>query len=220
MAYLDSADIIRRAKLRLNRPASDTAFTASVADDILYDFATEEQDELTKLCATFIPDALLTAPTALTSADGGYTYTFGTDTDSANIFALGHFQVFSVRADIPDNPLVPGIDFTVEGTKIRMPNNVPRSFGDGGPWAQTVNPSNVMASGTPPTIPKILRLCLVARVASRGAKRLGLDPSDHDSDANDAWLSVLAAVKSQAMSKGGATMQDRPRSWWATRRVI
>lgn len=220
MAYLDSADIIRRVKLRLNRPSSDTAFTISTADDVLYDFASEEQDEITKLCATFIPDALLTAPTALTTADSGLTYTFGTDVDTAAIFALGHFQVFAVRADIPDSPLIPGVDFTVEGTKIRMPNNVPRTFGDSGPWSQTVNPSNVMTSATQPTIPKILRLCLVSRTASRGAKRIGLDPAEHDADAGEAWLTAMAAVKSQAASKGGAPLLQRPRSFMAGRRFL
>lgn len=220
MAYLDSADIARRVNLRLNRPASDSAFTVSVTNDVIYDFATEEQDEITKLCASFIPDALVTVPTALSTADLGKTYTFGTDVDTAQIFALGHFEVFAVRADIPDNPLTPGIDYTVEGTKIRIPNNQSRTFADSGPWVQTVNPSNVMNASTQPTIPQICRLTLVARTTSRCADRLGLPTAKHDDDAEAAWLTVLAAVKTQAESKGGATLQNRARSWWMNRRVL
>jgi hypothetical protein len=220
VAYLDSQDIIRRAKLRLNRPTVDTAFTVGGTDDVLYDFASEEQDEITKLCAIFIPDALVTAPTALTTADGGFTYTFGTDVDSAAIFALGHFSIFATRNDIPDNPLIPGIDFTIEGTKIRIPNNQARSFADGGPYAQTVNPSNVMTSSTQPTIPKILRLVLVARVAARGASRLGLDASEHNAASEASWQNVMVAVKTQMQDKGGATLQARPRSFFSRRRLI
>jgi hypothetical protein len=219
MAYLDSADIVRRAKLRLNRPATDEAFTATTADDVLYDFATEEQDEITKLLAVYVPDALWTVPTALTSSDGGYTYGFGTDTDGAAIFALGRFHVYEARTHIPDTPLVVGVDFTVEGTVLRMPHQSPRTFADSGPWAQYVAPSNVITSSTQPTIPKIARLCLVARVASRGAKRLGLDPSEHDADAEASWLQVLAAIRTQAHGKGGAPYAHRPRTYdWRFRR--
>src|SRR5688572_23279592 len=101
MAYLDRADCVVRIKNRLNRPSSDTAFTRSVADDVILEFMTDAQDEITKAIATFIPDAMISVPTALTTADAGYTYTFGTDVDTAAVFPLGHFQVFSTRADIP-----------------------------------------------------------------------------------------------------------------------
>ena len=217
MALFDSADIIRRVKLKLNRPATDTAFTVLVADDVLYDFGTEEQDEITKLCAAFIPDALITAPTALTSSDSGLTYTFANDADSAPLFAFGHYRVYPTRADIPDWPLEPGVDFEVENTKIRMTNHTARTFSDGGPWVQAVYPSNAMAAATQPTIPKICRTTLIHRIASRAADRLGLDPSKHDNDAAESWVTVLAAVKNQAWEKGGATLRHRNRAWWTRR---
>jgi hypothetical protein len=211
MALYDSADIIRRAKLELNRPAADTAF--GTADAILYDFATEEQDEITKWMSVFIPDALVTAPTQLTTADGGYTYTFGTDTDTAAIFALGHFALYSSRHDIPDFPLEPGVDFLVEGTRIRIPNHQTRTFADGAPWAQTVNPSNVIASGTQPTIPKICRKWLIHRIAKRAAESLDLDTTKHENNAKEAEYSILAAVRCQALGKGGPPLRHRNRFW-------
>lgn len=213
MAYLDSADIVRRALLRLGRPASDEAFTVSVANDVLYDFATEGQDRITKKLGVHVPDAVWTVPTALTTADAGKTFTFGTDADSAAIFAFGHFSVYAQRTDIPDTPLTNGIDYTVEGALIRMPNNTTRTFPDSGPWCQYVAPSNVISSSTQPTIPKIARLALVSEVARRGAQRLGVDPSPYEAEFQSDFLDILATVKTQSSGKGGATLFNRPRSF-------
>lgn len=184
----------------------------STSDDVLYDFASEEQDEITKLLAVYSPDALWTVPTLLTSSDAGYTYGFGTDTDSAAIFALGRFHVYESREHIPDTPLAPGVDFTVEATVLRMPNYAPRTF-SAGPYAQYVAPSNVITSTTQPTIPKIARLVLVARIAARAAKRLGLDASEHEADAESSWMTVLAAVRTQAAGKYGKPLLQRPRGY-------
>lgn len=213
MAYLDRADCILRIKDRLNRPATDTAFTISATDDVLLRMMTESQDEITKLIATYIPDAMITAPTAMTTADSGKTYTFGADVDTANYFPLGFFCVYATRSDIPDFPLEPGVDFVVEGTKIRMPNNATRTFSDGGPWAQTVNAANAITSSTEPTIPVICRLGLVEKTAAKAAVRLGLDPSEFDAAFNERWLEVLAAVRTQAMGKYGTTRRHRPSAW-------
>lgn len=209
MAYLDSADIVRRIKLRLNRPTTDEAFTVSTTDDVLYDFASEAQDRVTKLIATFIPDAMWTVPTATATSDSGKTFTVGTDVDGDTIMALGHYRVYATRSDIPDNPLIPGVDYTTEGTLIRIPNNNTQVFGDGGtPWLQYVAPSNVMTSTTQPTVPKIARMCIVSDGARRCAERLGEDSSKHDSQFNADWLELLAAIKTQASQKN-ATPNNR-----------
>ena len=83
MSYLDRADLIRRAKVRLGRPTSDNAFTVTTTDDVYDDCATEAQDHLIKMLGVYVPDSVWPVPTLLTTADSGYTYTFGTDTDSA-----------------------------------------------------------------------------------------------------------------------------------------
>lgn len=221
MAYLDRADCLLRIKDRLNRPVADTAFTVSATDDVLLRMMTEAQDEITKLIATYIPDAMISAPTALVTADAGKTYTFGTDADAANYFPLGHFMVFATRADIPDFPLEPGVDFVFEGARIRIPANNTRTFADGGPWAQTVNAAvNQITGASEPSIPVITRLGLVEKTAAKAAVRLGLDPSEFDSAFNERWLEVLAAVRTQAMGKYGATLSNRSPAWWMSRRRI
>lgn len=221
MAFLDSADIVRRIKLRLNRPTTDQAFTVTTTDDVLYDFATEAQDRVVKLLATFAPDAMWTAPTALSTADSGKTFTFGTDVDAASIFAMGHYRVYDSRSAIPDNPLIAGIDFTVEGTLIRIPNNSTRAFSDGGtPWVQWVSPSNVVTSATQPTLPKIARMAMISDGARRAAERLDQDPSKHEASFQSDWVEILAAIKTQANGKSasysgrGRTYTTGDLHWW------
>lgn len=211
MAYLDRADCIQRVKNRLNRPTTDSAFTRSGTDDVILEFMSEAQERVTKMIATYIPDVMVTAPTALTTADSGLTYTFGTDADTANKFPMGHFSVYAARSDIPDFPLEPGVDFVIEGTKLRMVNNNARTFGDGGPWAQTVSASNVINGSTEPTIPVICRATMVELTAEKCARRLGLDSQEFKDAAGDAWGDVLTAVRSQAQGKYGAPLSRRPR---------
>lgn len=202
MAFLDSSDLVRRCKLRLNRPTTDQAFTVTTTDDVIYDFLGEAQDRINRLIATFVPDALWTVPTALTAGSGNKTYTFGVDLDSAAIFALGHYRLYAQRSDIPDNPLIPGDDYTVEGSLIRIPNDAARTFSDGGtPWAQFVSPSNVIASGTQPTIPRIARPCMISDAARRCAERLGEDANKHEAQFAADWIELLAAIKTQADMK-------------------
>lgn len=213
MAYLDSADCLLRVKNRLNRPTSDEAFTRSSTDDIAYSAMTEANDELIKKIAVFIPDAMVTAPTLLTSADSGKTYTFGTDADAAAIFALGHFAIYENLESIPDYPLTDGVDYVIEGTKIRMPYNDTRTF-SAGPYAQSVTPGNVVNSSTQPTCPKIARLVMVEDTARRLAPLVGQDPRDFDEPYNDAWTNLLAAVRTQGVGKGGPlTTRRYPRYW-------
>lgn len=204
MALFDSSDLVRRCKLRLNRPTTDQAFTVTTADDVYYDFLGEAQDRINRLIATFVPDALWTVPTAMTAGSGNKTYTFGTDLDSAAIFALGHYRLYESRSDIPDNPLIPGDDYTVEGTLIRIPNDAARTFSDGGtPWATYVAPSNVIAAATQPTLPRIARPAMLSDASRRCAERLGESgkAAEQEGQFQSDYLELLAAIKTQADQK-------------------
>lgn len=214
MAYLDRADCILRLKDRLNRPSTDSAFTVSATDDVWLRFMTEANDELTKLIAAFVPDAMIGVPTALVTADSGKTYTFGTDVDSANVFPLGFVNIYDTRNDIPDYPLIPGVDYTLEGTRIRIPYNVTRTFSDSGPWAQFINAANAITSSTQPTIPVLFRLAMVERTAAKGARRLGLDGSEFEAEFEKRWMEGLMAVRTQANGKYGANVSRRNWSYW------
>lgn len=202
VALYSSTDLAHRIKLRLGRPAVDAAFTNTSTDDVLYDFLTEAQSRLTLMLASFTPDALWTVPTALTSADGGFTYGFGPDTDGESIFALGQFKVYRQRSDIPDYPMEPGVDFAVEGTVLRIPNQQTRTFGDGGPWCQYVAPSNIITATVQPTVPKIARPALISGALAAGAAaRVGLDPLIHEARFQSEWLDILTSIRTQALGK-------------------
>lgn len=228
MAYLDSADLVRRGKLRLARPSTDSAFTVSSTDDAWYDFATEAQDRVNRDLGVFVPDAVWTVPTEISSTDGGSTYTFGTDVDGESVIAFGHFTLYENRESIPDFPLIPNVDYTIEGsgtdggTVIRIPFNTTRTFTDGGPWAQYAAPSNVVTSSTQPTIPKMARTVMLDDMEKRAWKRLGL--SDKAAEAEEQyqedWLQLLALIRTQSAAKGGATLTNRPRSFWRMRRWL
>ncbi len=216
MAYLDKADLIRRLKVRLNRPTTDTAFTVSTTDDVLYDALTEAQDLMTKWIATFVPDVMSLAPVALSTADSGATYTFGTDADSANKFPLGFFSIFAARVDIPDNPLECEVDYLLEGTRIRiLPVGTTRTFADSGPYAMFVAASNVISSSTEPTIPVICRLALLSKAAAIAAIPIGMDPMPYDAQHDEECAAVLASVRTQAEGKYRPPMSRRTRSSWS-----
>lgn len=218
MAYLDAADCAVRVKNRLNRPTSEQAYTRSTTDDVLYEMMTEANDHIVKRIATFIPDAMISAPVELVSTDSGKTYDFPDDADSNAAFALGHFKLYENQESIPDYPLVAGVDFTVEstntadgGTVIRIPARQTRTFTDGGPYAQYVAPSNVITSSTQPTIPKFARKPMVADMARQAFDRLGLDSAGAEADFQREWLETLAAIRTQASGKYGRTLRYRSR---------
>ena len=225
MSLWDSDDLVRRGKLRLARPSTDSAFTVSTTDDVWFDFATEAQDRVNRMLGIYVPDALWTVPTELSSDDGGKTYHFGTDVDSESIFAFGHFKLFENRESIPDYPLTEGVDYTIEntvgddkGTAVRIPFNVTRTFTDGGPWAQYAAPANVITSATQPTIPKFARKPMVSDMVRLAQERLGLDTANSELQFQTEWMEVLAAIRTQGFGKGGRTLQQRPHRFWRMRR--
>lgn len=220
MALWDSSDLVSRAKRRLNRPGTDEAFTESATDDVWYALGTESQDRVNKLLAIYVPEAVWTVPTEISSDDSGETYHFGNDTDSEAIFASGHFKLFENEESIPDYPLIPGVDFTIEhtvgadkGTVIRIPFNTTRTFTNGGPMAQYVAPSNIITSSTQPTIPKFARKPMVSDMVRLGMERLYGTGAGADAEVQfqAEWLETLAVIRTQASSKYGKTLRYRTR---------
>lgn len=225
MSFLDSADIVARAKLRLARPSTDAAFTVSTTDDAWYSFASDAQRRVNTQLAIYVPDAVWTVPTELSSSDSGYTYTFGTDVDTEAIFALGHFKLYENQESIPDYPLTVGVDYTIEststadkGTVIRIPNNTSRTFTDGGPYAQYVAPSNVITSSTQPTIPKFARGAMIPEICRLARIRLGLDSQEFEVEFQREMMDVIAAIRTQGFGKYGQPLANRPRSYFRVRR--
>lgn len=214
MAYLESSDCATRVISRLNRPSSDQALTRSSTNDVLYEMMSEANDHIIKLIATYIPDAMVSAPTELVSSDSGKTYEFPDDADANAVFALGHFKLYENRESIPDYPLTPGVDYVIEGTKIRIPYNDTRTFTDGGPWLQSVAPGNVVNASTQPTCPVITRLAMIEDTCRRLAPRVGRDPQEFADNFDREWGVVLAAVRTAGYKKGGKKAPQRYPRWW------
>ena len=207
MAFLDRADMVLRVKMRLNRPATDEVFTVSTTDDVIYAALTEEQAMAQQRLAPIVPDALIGSPVALTSADGGKTYTFGTDVDGNAIVPLGHYKLYASLADIPYTPLVPGADYVPEGSLVRIPSDQSRTFGDG-PYAQFMTPTNVINASTEPTIAAVARPYVVSRACARlASERLRLDPAPYLMQAEQEFQSCLAAL--QTRNGGYASPMDQ-----------
>lgn len=199
--------MVSRVVFRLNRPSTDEAFTVSTTNDVIYNALTEEQALAVQRLSPIVPDALEGSPVLLTSADGGKTYTFGTDVDGSNTVALGHYKLYASLSDIPFTPLIPGADYIVEGALVRIPSNQSRTFGDG-PYAQFTSPTNVIDASTEPTIFALARPYVVSRACARLAgERLHTDPSPYLFQAEQEFSSLVAALRTrnggQASPSGG-----------------
>lgn len=226
MAKYDSADLLARCLRGALRPTTD----ASTDSTDWYALLTEAQDEWTMHLASICPQVLYGDPVLMTSADGGYTYTFGTDADGDNILPMGHVEV---RASRTGAVLVPALewgsayDFVHEGDKIRWPNGVARSFGSTGPYARFITPPDVIDASTEPTFkPKQGRMLLVYRALAKWARRGGLrDPQAFLDQEREAWLGdpqsgtmgVLGMLKTQFNLSGmaGVAAMDGE-AWWRT----
>lgn len=137
MAYLDRAALLAQCKLYAQRPTAD----AQMSDTIWYDLLAQSQAALIGKLASSFPAHFYTAPTKLTTADSGVTYTFGTDAAGDTVAPFGHVEVFaresgrSYFASTYD-----GFDygsFVIEGDHIRMPRDKARVFASG-PYARFV----------------------------------------------------------------------------------
>jgi hypothetical protein len=115
-----SVDLLDRFNRLSGRPSSD-----SISQTVKYGFlADAEQYVLTRI-ASIAPKVLYGAPTAMTTADGGLTYTFGTDGNGYALFPMGKTQIFPTLSSIPGGAWRPNIDYLDEGIRIRLPNATP-----------------------------------------------------------------------------------------------
>lgn len=112
-----SSDILRTFNQLTGRPATDP-----IDDPTKYTYlANAEQYILTRI-AGISAKCLYGAPTQLTTADGGFTYTFGTDGNGYPLFPIGSAHVYNSLTAIPTYPLTPGRDYLDEGVTIRGMN--------------------------------------------------------------------------------------------------
>lgn len=169
MAAFDSADLLARAIFLADRPSSDQAVSTAQ----WYNLLSEGQTYWTRQMAIHAPHELITAPTAMSTADSGLTYTF-----SGSIRPLYVLVYTSATGDFmrPGSWDDPGADYVWEGSRIRMTRGATRAFPSTVPYSRHIAPATVMDGSTAPTLkPDDARiLCVyyaVAEWARRGGKR-------------------------------------------------
>lgn len=218
MSRYDSADLLSIAKMLYNRPSTDEAVT----DAQWYVALTEAQARVYEMLAFAHPEAVLSAPTKLTTSDSGLSYTFGTDsglpTNYQNISGEGHIILLASKTG-PE--LQPGSDldnstdtFVFEDGVIRWPGGRTRTFSDG-PYCRFVTPPGVIDGSTAPTLkPVHLRKILPYDACKTMAMRLGEDPSPWEALFQAEWKEQLLALKSRFYGQGRGYMRGPGGPWW------
>ena len=168
----ESTDLLAMFSTQCGVPSGST----TVTDTVKYDFLARSQDRIISMMAPVVPNSLYpkvaygSIPT-LTTTDN-QVYTFGTDGRGYATFPMGKGGVFRSLNDIPSNPLIPGQDYMIEGTQIRVPNNqtLPSTLY----WYGIVSPAAITASTQPALFPEVSRELIVidgVRQFARAGKR-------------------------------------------------
>lgn len=146
-----------------------------------------------KLCSEY-PNMMMTAPTLMSTADSGVTYTFGSDTAPLAVEVYG---------SLTGERLVVGqygdgnCDYVWEGDNIRMPLNRIRSFPDGAPYARYVpGPVSIDASTQPTMLPAYTRQLIVIRAVILWALRGNMrDASAFQELEANTWSEIQISLK-------------------------
>jgi len=174
MALYDSAALLDRLKFYLMRPTSDESYT----DAQLYMLLSDAQVQVVNEIAAKFPRSLMAAPTLMTSADNGQTFTVSTlDDDGDAVHPFGHAEVYA-RANGRE---VYGStyggregDVVFEGSKIRIPGARRGTF-TSGPYIRYVAPCPVISASSAPVLqPKDARILIVYRALVLAQSRGGL----------------------------------------------
>ena len=127
---------------------------------------------------------------------------------------MGHAEIYPSLAAIPSSPLLPGSDFVVEGSLIRIAGNRSQAFASG-PYARFVaRPDTALGLGVDPTLfPKNARMLLVWKALEAWASRPGSGASPnyfmakYQAAREAMWIELATEYNKQA---GSSAMG----SWW------
>lgn len=174
MALYDSATLLSDLKFQLMRPDTDQAYS----DAQLYRLLTLAQVDVVNSVAAQFPRALMEAPTLMTSADGGLTYTVDAlDADGEAVQPFGHAEVYAKLngGELYGSTYGAGEqDVVFEGGRIRLPGARARTF-SAGPYIRYVKPCpDISASSEPVLQPKDARILIVYRALVLAQSRGGL----------------------------------------------
>lgn len=210
MALWDTADLVARVKRYINRPTTDELVTM----DLIYALLTEAQTEELADLAAIAPTSQMGAPVLLTSADGGVTYTFGTDANAHPVFPLA----CEVYAEVNGREMRACSwdwmgDFVVEGDRIRMPRNIPVVF-TAGPYARFVRADSPIDGSTEPILkPAASRIILVWKTLIKFAAIGGIrDPAPFEENYAASKRQWVTAIRTQFADSTGPALEGM--SWW------
>lgn len=209
MPQWDAPDILARTKALAFRPSVD----AEMADADWYKVIGDSQAYWHDLFSTHFPWLLYTAPTLMTSADAGLTYTFpsGVHPKKAQIF-----DTIGGRLLIPGSYWNTDADYVWEGSKIRFPRNRAGTFGDG-PYARYIVPPGLLDGATAPVLqPDWARILIPPRACIFWSERGGVrDSSPYEKIENDLWygdpgrgkVGILGTLKTQSPFGGAEAIR-------------
>lgn len=219
MAQYDSVDLLARTKRMARRPTVDEENT----DANWYERLEEAQTYWLGQLAAQVPELNYGAPELMTSADGGKTYTLGTEPLG------GHLEIRATRNGIL---LIEGpewsetADYCWEGSKtIRIPNNRSRTFGDG-PYARYVKTPGLLSAAVQPVLqPPSARLLLPPRACVIWALEgpVVRDPSSFLKTEQMMWsgdpdkpgdTGILGVLKTRAFTAGMAAVARGDEPWY------
>lgn len=146
-----------------SRPSVD-----EVTDTQKYRWLAEAQSGVVADVAARIPDVLYGSPLLMQTADGGKTFTFGTDSNGYPVFPMGNVRIFTGLNNVPDFPLQEGYDYTSEGTLVRVLNN--RTLTSPLYWQGITPPADISATVAPSLYPEASRNLIALEAARRFQK--------------------------------------------------
>lgn len=180
-----------------------------MTDANYYSLLTEAEAHWKPKLAGEYPYHMFGAPTLITSADSGVTYTFSTETAplAVEIYAslTGPRLILGQFGD-------PNADYTWEGSQIRSTMNTARIYANG-PYARWVAAPIAISSGVDPTLkPIYTRALLVHRAAILWARRGGMrDATPFLELEAETWTEVQQSLKNSNIVYGDAAHSGRQR---------
>lgn len=167
-----SSDLLARFNRMAGRPPAD-----AIGDPVKYIFLADAQDAVITKIAGIVGKAMYGAPTAMTTADSGLTWTFGTDGNGYPLVPLSA-HVYPSLNSIPDYPLNPGQDYLDEGSTIRMMNSIP--YTGTLYWQGITPPQQISATVQPILMPPPARILIAIK-----AVEIFADEADRNPDLSD-----------------------------------
>ena len=176
-------------------------------DAEVYQWLGESQIDVFTRLSVFAPLACVIAPTQLTTADNGLTYTFATDsslpTSFTDVYPIGVVKLYRTRNDIPDFPMIEGVEYLMEGNRIRMPDFV--AFSGTAPYYQCLTLPTALDGTTAPTLKPVQARELMIDLASMAYFRAVSDTESSnlwEDRFNKDWSKWLGAIQAQYARSG------------------